>query len=120
MTGEVVHFEVPAKDVDRAQRFYGELFGWEFGPSQMPDMDYRMARVSENSGAAVFASDDVTGHPNYYHDVPDIDAALAKVRDLGGETEDKMPVPTMGWFAACKDSEGNAIHLWQADSEASM
>jgi predicted enzyme related to lactoylglutathione lyase len=84
----------------------------------MPDMDYRMARVSENSGAAVFSSDQGTGHANHYHDVPDIDAALAKVRELGGEAEDKQPVPTMGWFAACKDSEGNALHLWQADSAA--
>jgi predicted enzyme related to lactoylglutathione lyase len=120
VTGEVVHFEVPAKDVDRAQRFYSELFGWEFGASQMPDLDYRMTRVSENAGAAVFPSDESTGHPNYYHDVADIDASLAKVRELGGEAEDKMPVPTFGWFAACKDSEGNAFHLWQNDSGAGV
>jgi predicted enzyme related to lactoylglutathione lyase len=29
-----------------------------------------------------------------------------------------MPVPQMGWFAACKDSEGNAFHLWQQDPSA--
>jgi hypothetical protein len=118
MAGEVVHFEVPAKDVDRAQRFYSELFGWEFSPSPMPELDYRMARVTENTGAAVFPSEEVTGHPNYYHDVPDIDAALAKVRELGGSAEDKAPVPGMGWFAACTDSEGNAFHIWQSDSAA--
>jgi predicted enzyme related to lactoylglutathione lyase len=27
-------------------------------------------------------------------------------------------VPGFGWFAACADSEGNALHLWQADSSA--
>jgi predicted enzyme related to lactoylglutathione lyase len=27
--------------------------------------------------------------------------------------------PGHGWFAACKDSEGNAFHLWQADASAS-
>ncbi len=118
MAGEVVHVEVPAEDADRAQRFYSELFGWEFGPSQMPDMDYRMAQVTEGSGAAVFASDKVTGHPNYYHDVQDIDAALVKVSELGGTAENKAPVPGHGWFAACKDSEGNAFHLWQGDSAA--
>jgi predicted enzyme related to lactoylglutathione lyase len=118
MAGEVVHIEVPAKDADRAQRFYSELFGWQFQPSQMPDMDYRMARLSESAGAAVFPADEVTGHPNYYHDVADIDASLAKVRDLGGDAGDKAPVPGFGWFAACKDSEGNAFHLWQSDSSA--
>jgi predicted enzyme related to lactoylglutathione lyase len=40
------------------------------------------------------------------------------VRELGGEAEAKSPVPGHGWFAACKDSEGNEFHLWQADSAA--
>ena len=35
-----------------------------------------------------------------------------------GQAEEKMPVPAMGWFAACKDSEGNAFHLWQMDRSA--
>jgi predicted enzyme related to lactoylglutathione lyase len=118
MAGEVVHFEVPAQDVDRAQRFYSGLFGWEYGASQMPDMDYRMARVSETAGAAVFQSEDVTGHPNYYHDVPNIDEAVVKVSELGGEAENKAPVPGFGWFAKCKDSEGNEFHLWQSDTAA--
>jgi predicted enzyme related to lactoylglutathione lyase len=118
MAGEVVHFEVPAKDVDRAQRFYSELFGWEFAPSQMPDLDYRMTRINDRAGAAVFPSENVTGHSNYYHDVEDMDASLAKVRELGGSAEDKAPVPGFGWFAACTDSEGNVLHLWQSDSSA--
>jgi predicted enzyme related to lactoylglutathione lyase len=29
-----------------------------------------------------------------------------------------MPVPTHGWFSACKDTEGNAFYLWQSDSNA--
>jgi len=40
------------------------------------------------------------------------------VRELGGDAESKSPVPGHGWFAACHDSEGNAFHLWQADSAA--
>jgi transporter family-2 protein len=27
-----------------------------------------------------------------------------------------MPVPTHGWFAACKVTEGNSFSLWQGDS----
>jgi predicted enzyme related to lactoylglutathione lyase len=30
-----------------------------------------------------------------------------------------MPVPGYGWFAACKDTEGNAFSLWQSDESAS-
>ena len=117
MPGEIVHIEYPAGDPDRAQRFWGGLFGWEFGESVMPDFDYRMAQTSPSAGAAIMQSDDA-GHPNFYFDTPDIDASLAKVRELGGEAGEKAPVPGHGWFAACKDSEGNAFHLWQGDQSA--
>ena len=117
-SGEIVHVEFPSADADRAQRFWSELFGWKFEDSGMPGMDYRIARTSEQMGAAVFPSDSHTGYPNYYFAVDDVEASSAKVRELGGETEDKMPVPGMGWFAPCKDSEGNAFHLWQVDSMA--
>ena len=117
MAGQVVHVEFPAADADRAQRFWGGLFGWNFQDSGMPDMDYRMAQTGDTSGAAIMPSDD-RGHPNFYFACDDIDAALSKVRELGGRGDDKMPVPTHGWFAACTDSEGNAFHLWQADANA--
>jgi predicted enzyme related to lactoylglutathione lyase len=117
MAGEVVHVEFPATDMERSQRFWSGLFGWSFQDSGMPEIDYRMAQVSDRSGAALMQSGD-TGHPNFYFDTDDIDASIAKVRELGGEAADKSPVPTHGWFAACKDSEGNAFHLWQADASA--
>ncbi len=118
MAGEIVHVEFPSEDADRAQRFWNGLFGWSFQDSGMPDMDYRMAQTSEQSGAAVYASPDRSGHPNFYFATDDIEASGAKVRELGGEAADKMPVPGHGWFAACKDSEGNAFHLWQGDASA--
>jgi predicted enzyme related to lactoylglutathione lyase len=117
MAGEVVHYEIQATDVERAKRFWEGVFGWEFGPSLSEEFDYRMARVSEGSGAALQPGD--PGHPNVYLDVADIDAAIGKVRALGGQADDKQPVPTHGWFAACKDSEGNAFSLWQGDASAS-
>ena len=118
MAGEVVHIEFPAEDVDRAQNFWSGLFGWEFGESQMPELDYRMARTGENSGVAVWNSDKGTGHPSYYFDVDDMEAARAKVAELGGSADEKNPVPGMGWFTECKDCEGNVFSLWQTDSEA--
>ena len=52
MAGEIVHVEFMAEDVDRAQRFWSGLFGWKFGDSGMPEMDYRMAQTGPDSGAA--------------------------------------------------------------------
>ncbi|MGD0272803.1 MAG: VOC family protein [Gaiellaceae bacterium] len=118
LAGEIVHVEFPSVNADRAQKFWNGLFGWSFKDSGMPDMDYRIARVNEDLGVAVFPSDDRSGYPNYYFLVDDIEASLAKVRELGGETEDKVVVPKMGWFALCKDSEGNAFRLFQGDLAA--
>jgi predicted enzyme related to lactoylglutathione lyase len=117
--GDIVHVEFPSADADRAQRFWSELFGWSFNnPAGTAELDYRIARTGEQMGAAIFPSERRSGHPTYYYAVEDIEAARAKIRELGGEAEEKMPVPKMGWFAACKDSEGNVFHLWQMDSSA--
>ncbi len=117
-SGDIVHVEFPSVDADRAQKFWSGLFGWSFKDSGMPDMDYRIAQANETMGVAVFPSDDRSGHPHYYYAVEDVEAAMAKVRELGGESEDKSPVPSIGWLAICKDSEGNTFRLFQADSTA--
>ena len=46
------------------------------------------------------------------------DASLARVGEHGGTAGDKMPIPHIGWFAHCTDTEGNAFSLWQGDSSA--
>lgn len=114
--GEVVHYEISASDVDRAERFWEGVFGWSFGDSGTPGIDYRMTRVTDAAGAALMAGE--PGHPNVYLDTDDIDASIAKVRDLGGQAADKQPVPTHGWFSACTDTEGNSFFLWQGDTTA--
>lgn len=46
------------------------------------------------------------------------DYRMFQASDDQGRAEDKQPVPTHGWFAACKDTEGNSFSLWQADPNA--
>jgi uncharacterized protein len=118
MAGEMVHYELLVKDADSAQAFWGGVFGWSFSGSGMPGMDYRMARIDDTSGAAIFAAEQPASHPKVYLATDDIDASIAKVRELGGEADDKAPVPGHGWFAACKDPEGIAFHLFQGDAAA--
>ena len=55
MAGEIVHIEFPSVDADRAQKFWSELFGWEFKDSGMSGMDYRVASLWDGKlGIAVF------------------------------------------------------------------
>jgi predicted enzyme related to lactoylglutathione lyase len=115
MAGQLVHFEVQAEDADRAAAFYRSVFGWEFQGMGMPDMDYRMVRTGENQGGGLYQSDKRSGHLTVYFDTDDIDGSIRKVRENGGESDEKQPIPGVGWFACAKDSEGNTFSLFQSD-----
>ena len=112
-SGKIVHIELPAGDADRAQRFYSGLFGWQFADSGMEGIDYRM--FQGEPGGAVYTSEQGGTGLIVYFETDDIDRDVARVRQLGGEAEDKAPIPHVGWFARCKDTEGNAFSFFQSD-----
>ena len=114
MGKNIVHVEFPAQDTERAQRFWASLGGWSFQDSGMPGIDYRMFQ-DEGWGGAVYTQMQGEQGPVIYFGTDDMDAELANVRELGGETEEKQPIPSVGWFARCKDTEGNQFSLFQSD-----
>ena len=117
MPGQIVHIEIPADDTAKGQEFWGSLFGWQFqsfpGPSE-----YHMTRISDSQGAAITNMEPGKRGTRPYFDVDDINAGAGRVRELGGEASDPSPVPTMGWFVTCTDSQGNEFGLWQNDASA--
>ena len=56
MAGEIVHYEIAAKDPDRAVAFWGGLFGWQFGDSAMPEMDSHLPRAASLTRATSLAN----------------------------------------------------------------
>lgn len=38
----IVHFEIPAEDVEKMKKFYAELFAWKFIYTEMPGIPYWM------------------------------------------------------------------------------
>jgi uncharacterized protein len=120
MAGQMVHLEIPAGETAKAREFWGGLFGWEFQAFEGSLSEYHMTRFSENQGGAIMERDGSVQGPRVYFDVDDIDTGVARVKELGGEASDGMPVPGMGWFATCKDTDGNDFGLWQTDPSASM
>jgi predicted enzyme related to lactoylglutathione lyase len=113
----MVHVEIPAGDTAKAREFWGSLFGWEFQEYPGPT-EYHMTRITETTGAAIYGADDDKRGVRLYFDVDDIKAGTARVNELGGEAGEPMPVPGMGWFAMCTDTEGNDFGLWQTDPNA--
>ncbi len=121
MAGKIVHFELPAADVQRAKTFWSGVFGWEFGDSAMPDGEYYMVRTGEDQGGAIYPRPDAAGSGTVvYFDTDDIDSAIARVRDGGGSAEDKSPIPHVGWFTSCTDTEGNSFSLFESDESVTM
>lgn len=122
MSGRVVHFEIPFDDGDRARTFYREAFGWEL--MDVPGMSYTLATTGPTGDQGVSEAGFINGGmlrrqdpddgPTVIIEVDDIDAALAKVETLGGQTLiGRQPVGDMGWTAYFKDVEGNHMGLWQ-------
>jgi predicted enzyme related to lactoylglutathione lyase len=113
MANSIVHFEIPAQDTKRARGFYESVFGWSFRPP-LPEFEYHMTQDLEPV-AAIYPQQSGEQGPIVYFNTDDIDAAVAKVRDGGGDADEKQPIPEIGWFARCKDTEGNSFSLFQAD-----
>ncbi|MBI4415048.1 MAG: VOC family protein [Candidatus Kerfeldbacteria bacterium] len=120
---KVVHFEIPADDVERASAFYTNVFGW--GMQSMPDMGYTLIRtvdvdektqMPKEAGAingGMFKRTAELPVPVITIGVDDVDAALKKVDAKGGAIlRGKMPVGDMGFVAYFKDTEGNVVGLW--------
>ncbi len=118
MAGNIVHFEINAKDAGRAKRFYSALFGWRYKDSEIPGIEYYLID-GVNPGGAINPLQQEPG-PVVYFDTDNIEASIAKVRDLGGKSDDKQAIPSQGWFAACVDTEGNKFSLFQNDPSVTM
>ena len=114
---KIVHFEIPADDTGRATQFWGSLFGVEFQTYEGP-VEYHMFQNDDQSGGAVYPRQEGEQGLITYFAVDDIDAARAKVKELGGTAEEKAPVPSMGWYARAQDTEGNSFSFWQTDETA--
>jgi hypothetical protein len=114
MAGRLVYFEVPADDTQRAKDFYAELFGWQFRPMQ-EGFDYHMLEEGIEPGGAIYPSQTGEKGAIIYFESDDVDASVERVNELGGSAEDKQPIPGIGWFARCEDTEGNPFSIFQGD-----
>lgn len=118
-----MHFEIPIDDADRAGAFYASVFGWtvtKWGP-----VDYWTMTTGAEPGpgaeGALAPRADFPEGVLVYVGVDDIDVAMASVTASGGTVlTEKMPVPTVGWMAHFRDSEGNRVGLFQADDTVPM
>src|SRR5688572_30546611 len=114
--GQITHIEFPADDTARAQRFYSELFGWDFQTIPGFDDYFLFATGSiEQAGGAVGLRGESTGEKlRIYVTVDSLDETLPKVAGVGGKViTPKTEIPGQGWYAVVEDSEGSEIGLYE-------
>lgn len=124
MSNKIVHFELPADNVERAKSFYEKAFGWKI--SKYPGMEYhgvittpvdqstQMPTEPGSINGGMTKRQDPVKNTVITVDVTDIDSILKTVEKLGGKTvQKKQSVADMGFTAYFKDTEGNIVGLWQ-------
>lgn len=130
----VVHFEIQADDLDRAQKFYEAAFGWTFQHMGEEYGNYRVISTGKNmeemlKGGLSPHDLGINGglmkrngprpaegsSPNAFTcivGVQNIDESMAKIEAAGGKPHtDKMDVPNVGKIRYYADTEGNIFGI---------
>jgi predicted enzyme related to lactoylglutathione lyase len=118
----LVHFEIPAGDIERLMKFYTKLFGWKM--QKMEWMDYWLIEtvpVNEKGehirpgvNGAMYKKESTDDKPRNYISVESVDEYTQKITALGGRIiVPKQEIPKTGWTAIAVDPEGNVFGLFQ-------
>jgi uncharacterized protein len=121
MANSVVHFEIPANDVERAKAFYQKTFGWKIKPFPMPPgheyfgVTTRKKGEPGIDGGLMKRQNPGQAFTNYIA-VRSIDAMNELVLANGGTVVlPKQAIgQNMGWISVFKDPEENLIGLFQS------
>ncbi|MES1042080.1 MULTISPECIES: VOC family protein [Peribacillus] len=129
--GRIVHFEIHVNDMERAKKFYGEVFGWSFQDwSDYAGMPYFGAVTgNENELGIDGALMQRRSAPPETHQalnafactmgVEDYDLTEAKIIENGGKAAmPKFALPGMAWQGYYIDTEGNTFGIHQPDVNA--
>ena len=121
----IVHFDVPAEDIQRAKIFYEKLFEWKIEPVPGPMEYYNILTKDENGKESIGGGMGKRGQPEQkitnYIGVSSVDEYIKKVQDLGGKIiMPKTTIPGFGYLATFLDPEGNTLGLWETDPTAQM
>lgn len=125
MRATVSHFEIPARDPERAARFYREVFGWVIEPLAWEGPPYfrvraaipvsgRPSREGIDGGITTTAA---TDQPLLMIQLEGatLEECLERIAAAGGTLDlPATPVGEMGRFARFLDPEGNRLGLWEA------
>jgi len=120
----MVHFEIPADDVQRLRGFYSKLFGWKIEKTPGPveywsietvPVDKKGQPIRPGVNGGMMKRQNPQHKPVNYVLVESVDEYSKKIEALGGKViVPKMEVPGIGWWAMALDPEGNQFAILQS------
>jgi predicted enzyme related to lactoylglutathione lyase len=118
----IVWFEIPADNLARAKSFYSKLFGWKIKKMPGTKMAYLLIDTgggNDTPDGGMMERQSPQHTITNYVGVASVDKAAQKVQKLGGKIMmPKSPVPHMGYFVVCQDTEKNIFALWERNEKA--
>ena len=120
-TANLIWFEIPADNPERAKKFYGSLFGWKIKNfTGMTDYWHIDTGGGDDTPDGGLMARKHPGQPiTNYVNVDSVEKAAAKVEKLGGKIcVSRTAVPQMGYFVVCQDTENNTFALWERNDRA--
>lgn len=111
----ISHIEIPAPDLGKAMHFYSNVFAWKIEVVQEGIYAYFIIGCTQTGGgfdASLKPAEDKCG-PQITIDVEDINEALAKIKNYGGNvTMEKIEIEGGHGFYACfQDPNGNHLQI---------
>jgi uncharacterized protein len=110
MASQIIHVEVVGADGSKLQRFYGDVFGWDFDTNNPGG--YGMHRQGDLTAGIGAAQNGQPGHVTFYVHSDDPQGTLTKVEQAGGRVlmplTEVAPETTIALFA---DPEGHVVGL---------
>ncbi len=116
MAGELAFFELGVGDAERGRAFYERLFGWTFAPGPSGG---GFAIDTPNVPGGMHGGD-AGAAPYLFFAVDDMESALQRVRELGGEVDetnvegDEESIARLGRFRLSREDQGSPFGLHQA------
>lgn len=104
--------ELVTRDVEAALEFYGALLGWGWQDMPMPDGSvYKVALVGDRPNGGIMEMtpawpDHVPAHWAVYFQVEDVDAAMARALELGGQHLHEAEETPVGRIGVAADGQG--------------
>ena len=106
MSGEPSHVELGVPEVEKAQRFWGELMDWKF------DSTPNGAKIDTGGIPAGLHVDPHGPEVLAFFAVDDIEAAAKRIVELGGEVDEAGEDSDSGrYLYSCRDDQGVTFGL---------